>query len=49
MARQGRWAADGTWDRVLSVLLARADDGGLIDWRVAVDSTIIRAHAHPPP
>ncbi|MGV9852970.1 IS5 family transposase [Streptomyces sp. NPDC003442] len=46
-----RWAADGTWDRVLSVLLARADDDGLIDWRVAgggwrVDSTITRAHQH---
>ncbi|MFF8104257.1 transposase [Streptomyces sp. NPDC016640] len=34
-ARHGGWAADGTWDRVLGVLLVRADDGGLIDWRVA--------------
>ncbi|MGW0789826.1 IS5 family transposase [Streptomyces sp. NPDC002911] len=45
-ARHRRWAADGTWDRVLGVLLARADDDGLIDWRVAVDSTIARAHQH---
>ena len=39
-------AADGTWDRVLGALLARADHDGLIDWRVAVDSTITRAHQH---
>ncbi|WP_208928742.1 transposase, partial [Streptomyces rapamycinicus] len=50
-ASHRRWAADGTWDRVLGVLLARADDDGLIDWRVAgggwrVDSTITRAHQH---
>lgn len=45
-ARHRRWAADGTWDRVLGVLLARADDDGLIDWRVTVDSTITRAHQH---
>ncbi|MFJ2378229.1 hypothetical protein ACIOZL_36780 [Streptomyces sp. NPDC087769] len=34
-ARHRRWAADGTWDRVLGVLPARADDDGLIGWRVA--------------
>jgi transposase len=34
-ARYRRWAADRTWDRVLGVLLARADNDGLIDWRVA--------------
>ncbi|WP_280492690.1 IS5 family transposase [Nocardia asiatica] len=45
-ARHHRWAADGTRDRVLSVLLAHADGSGLIDWRVAVDSTITRAHQH---
>ncbi|MGP3992077.1 IS5 family transposase [Streptomyces sp. 3N207] len=45
-SRHRRWAADGTWDRVLGVLLARADDDGLIDWRVAGDSTITRAHQH---
>ncbi|GAA0927367.1 hypothetical protein GCM10009574_057860 [Streptomyces asiaticus] len=48
-ARHRRWAADGTWDRVLGVMLARADDGGLIGWRVVVDFTITRAHQHPPP
>ncbi|MEW2402630.1 IS5 family transposase [Streptomyces sp. NPDC046862] len=45
-ARHRRWVADGTWDRVFGVLLARADDDGLIDWRVAVDSTITRARQH---
>ncbi|MEV0027382.1 transposase [Streptomyces atroolivaceus] len=45
-ARHRRWAADGTWDRVLGVLLACADDDGLIDWRVAVDSTVTRAPQH---
>ncbi|WP_416370521.1 IS5 family transposase [Streptomyces sp. PR69] len=45
-ARHRRWAADGTWDRVLGVLLARANDDGPIDWQVAVDSTITRAHQH---
>ncbi|MFK0264029.1 hypothetical protein ACIQU1_22245 [Streptomyces angustmyceticus] len=46
MARHRCWAADGTWDRVLGVLLARVDDDGLSDGRVVVDSTITRAHQH---
>ena len=37
---------DGTWDGVLTALLADADAAGLIDWRVAVDSTVTRAHQH---
>lgn len=41
-----RMAGDGTWDRVLSMLTAHADDAGLIDWSVSVDSTIARAHQH---
>jgi transposase len=41
-----RMAADGTWDEVLAVLTARADDAGALDWSVAVDSTIARAHQH---
>ncbi|MEU9315012.1 IS5 family transposase [Streptomyces sp. NPDC048295] len=47
-ARHRRWAADGTWDRVLGVLLARADDDGLIDWRLAVDSPIPGSTGTPP-
>jgi transposase len=41
-----RMAADGTWDEVLAVLTAQADAAGVLDWSVAVDSTIARAHQH---
>ena len=44
--RHRRLAGDGTWDRVLAVLLADADAAGLIDWEVSVDSTVTRAHQH---
>lgn len=44
--RHRRFAGDGTWDRVLTVLLADADSRGLVDWNVSVDSTINRANQH---
>ena len=44
--RHRRFAGDGTWDRVLGVLLAQADADGDLDWTVSVDSTINRAHQH---
>jgi transposase len=44
--RHHRFALDGTWDKVLTALQAAADADGRIDWRVAVDSTINRAHQH---
>ena len=44
--RHRRFAADGTWDQVLTTLLATADAAGIIDWEVCVDSTINRAHQH---
>lgn len=44
--RHRRYAGDGTWDRVLAELLGQADTAGEIDWSVAVDSTICRAHHH---
>jgi transposase len=44
--RHHRFAKDGTWDRVLSALLCEADAAGEIDWRVSVDSTVMRAHQH---
>lgn len=50
------WSADGTWERLLQQIQAAADAAGEIDWDVAVDSTIVRAHQHaadartePPP
>ena len=44
--RHRRYAADGTWDRVLGRLLAEADAAGQVDWKVSVDATIARAHQH---
>ncbi|MFG2233626.1 transposase [Streptomyces sp. NPDC048723] len=40
------WAVDGTWAKVFAALLAQADAEGDLDWVVAVDSTIVRAHQH---
>ena len=42
--RHRRYAADGTWDRVLARIVAEADAAGKVDWRVSVDATITRAH-----
>ena len=44
--RHRRFAGDGTWDRVLGVLLALADAAGDLDWTASVDSTVNRAHQH---
>jgi transposase len=44
--RHRRWAADGTWDTILAQVTAQADSVNGIDWTVAVDSTINRAHQH---
>ena len=44
--RHRRFSADGTWDKILAALLARADAAGEVDWTVSVDSTINRAHQH---
>ena len=45
--RHRRFAADGTWDAVLTALLSLADADDVIDWSaVAVDSTSCRVHQH---
>ncbi|MEU6164859.1 IS5 family transposase [Streptomyces tanashiensis] len=44
--RLRNWALDGTWARVFTALLAQADAEEDLDWVVAVDSTIVRAHQH---
>ena len=44
--RHRRYAGDGTWDRVLTDVLAAADAEQKIDWTVSVDATIARAHQH---
>lgn len=43
--RHRRWAADGTWQRMLSEL-QRGCDAGVVSWDVGIDSTVIRAHQH---
>ena len=44
--RHRRFSGDGTWDKILSELLSHADEVGLIEWEVSVDSTVNRAHQH---
>ncbi|MFJ9855592.1 IS5 family transposase [Streptomyces sp. NPDC101150] len=44
--RLREWAADGTWEKVFTTLLAWADAEGDLDRVVAVDSTVVRAHQH---
>ena len=44
--RHRRYAQDGTWDRILTEILAQADAAGTIDWKISVDATIARAHQH---
>src|SRR5262245_61729846 len=45
-----RMSEDGTWDAVLARLLSVAEEAGIIDWAVAVDSTIARhVTKHQPP
>ncbi|MFE7581114.1 IS5 family transposase [Streptomyces gardneri] len=41
-----RWAVDGTWERILTAILAAAEGADDIGWTVSVDSTICRAHQH---
>jgi transposase len=44
--RHRRFSADGTWDQILTAVLTQANDAGELDWAVAIDSTINRAHQH---
>jgi transposase len=41
-----RWAVDGTWEKILSAVVAAADAADDIGWTVSVDSTVVRAHQH---
>lgn len=41
-----RWAADGTWDKLLAAVQAQSDAAGRLDWVVSIDSTIARVHQH---
>lgn len=44
--RHKRFWGDGTWNKVLTQLLAEADAVGDINWQVSVDSTVVRVHQH---
>lgn len=44
--RHDTWAGDGTWQAILQALQGQADAAGELDWTVAVDSTVVRAHQH---
>src|SRR5215213_2865319 len=44
--RHRRFSTDGTWDRIHARLIAEADAEGVVNWTVAVDSTVNRAHQH---
>ncbi len=44
--RHRRFSGDGTWNNILTELLSQADEAGLIQWEVSVDSTVNRAHQH---
>ena len=41
-----RWAADGTWVRLLAEVQKQSDAAGRLDWVVSIDSTITRVHQH---
>lgn len=40
------WAADGTWDRILTEVIVKSDAVGAVEWTISVDSTVTRAHQH---
>jgi putative transposase len=46
--RLSRWGADGTWARLLARAQTDADAAGELDWLVAVESAVARAHQHGP-
>ena len=44
--RHDKFAKDGTWDRLLTALQAQADADGDIDWKLSIDSSVMRVHQH---
>ena len=45
--RLRRWQADGTWEKILQLLQAQADQDHNVVWvEDALDATIVRAHQH---
>lgn len=44
--RHRRWSGDGTWEAILDRLRVGADAEEGLEWTVAIDSTVVRAHQH---
>ncbi len=44
--RHSQLTKSGTWDAILTQMLAQADAAGVLDWVVSVDSTTARVHQH---
>ena len=44
--RLRKWAAEGTWEAILAEVVVKDDSVGVVEWTVAVDSTVVRAHQH---
>ena len=44
--RHDRWAADGTWDRILAAAQGEAEAAGELEWVASVDTSVMRAHQH---
>jgi transposase len=44
--RLRRWTADGTWDRILELIVVKDDAVGRVEWIFSVDSSVVRAHQH---
>jgi transposase len=44
--RHRRWSGDGTWARILDELRRDADQQESLEWTIAVDAGVVRAHQH---
>lgn len=44
--RLRKWTMDGTWERLLTHVVATADIERTVEWVISVDSTVVRAHQH---
>jgi transposase len=44
--RHRRWSGDGTWTMILDELRRDADHQEGVEWTVAVDAGVVRAHQH---
>lgn len=45
-SRHRRWSGDGTWEKILDGLRAGCDLDEGVEWRAAVDATVVRGHQH---